>query len=68
MTLPNERLRAMRFARDFLLALLVPCETPRVPRKIREWALRVLRHYPHYHELDMLGEGEVGLFKELKKP
>lgn len=46
MTMPNERLRAVDSARDFLSRLLIPRETPRVPRAIRREACAVLRHYP----------------------
>jgi len=46
MTLPAERTRAVAWARRFLLSLLDPRETPRVPRPIRDEARRVLRHYP----------------------
>lgn len=46
MTLPDERTRAVHSARTFLRSLLDPKETPRVPRATRQWASRVLRHYP----------------------
>jgi len=54
MTLPDERLRALRSAREFLLALLTPSETPKVPRDVRRWASRVLKHYPLPLEIDRL--------------
>lgn len=54
MTLPDERLRALRAAREFMLALLTPSETPKVPRDIRRWASRVLKHYPGPFDLDRL--------------
>lgn len=46
MTLPDERIRAVKQTRDFMYALLDPKLTPKIPRKIRQWALRCLRHYP----------------------
>ena len=46
MTLPDERTRAVHAAREFLLDLLDPKKTPRVPRDIRLRAHSVLRHYP----------------------
>lgn len=67
MTLPDERLRALYQARTILEALMFPSETPRVPLKVRQWASRVLKHYPLDYELDRLGKGEVGLFAERKK-
>lgn len=46
MTMPHERLRAVNSARGFLVSLLDPAKTPRVPRAIRRGAGAVLRHYP----------------------
>lgn len=46
MTLPKERLTAIKQARDFLYSLLDPKETPGVPRRIRLEARRCLKHYP----------------------
>jgi hypothetical protein len=54
MTLPDERLRALHQARDLLRGLLDPQQTPRVPREVRRWASRVLKHYPLDLELDLL--------------
>ena len=56
MTLPDERLRALRMARELIAALIVPSETPRVPMDVRRWASRVLKHYPLPLELDALGK------------
>lgn len=46
MTLPDERLRALKNSREFLRSLLNPKETPGVPRVIRNLAGSCLRHYP----------------------
>jgi hypothetical protein len=46
MTLPDERTRALQYSRDFLRALLDPKLTPKVPKDIRRWAARCLRHFP----------------------
>jgi hypothetical protein len=51
MTLPSERTRAVQNTRDFLLDLLDPKKTPRIPREIRRRASALLRHYPS--RLDM---------------
>lgn len=51
MTLPDERLNAMRNTRKFLLDLLRPDVTPRVPKAVREKAYSVLRHYPTLFDL-----------------
>jgi len=46
MTIPSERTRAVLAAGDMLVDLINPSVTTRVPRAIRQRALRVLRHYP----------------------
>lgn len=51
MTLPDERYRAVQYAREFLTLLLDPKATPRVPQEIRERARRVLRHFPLEHDM-----------------
>lgn len=56
MTLPDERLRALHQARDLLRGLLDPQQTPRVPREVRRWASRVLKHYPLDFEIDELAD------------
>ena len=50
MTIPVERTRAVLQTKQFLLDLLDPQTTPRVPRAVRQRAVRCLRHYPWpYH-------------------
>lgn len=51
MTLPYERTRAVLRTADFLRNLCDPKLTPKVPRHIRESALRLLKHYPTEHEM-----------------
>ena len=52
MTMPNERRYAVNHTRQFLLDLLDPKKTPRVPSAVRKEAGRCLRHYPgEYHML-----------------
>lgn len=46
MTMPNERRWAITNARQFLVNLMDPKKTPRVPKEIRKEAYRCLRHYP----------------------
>jgi hypothetical protein len=58
MTLPSERTRAVQNTRDFLLDLLDPKKTPRIPREIRRRASALLRHYPS--RLDMEETVEEG--------
>lgn len=46
MTLPDERIRAIKWAREFMRDLLDPAKTPRVPRTVRSRAYSCLKHYP----------------------
>lgn len=62
MTTPAERLRAIVYARDFLLALLDPKQTPRVPKEIRIRAYDRLRHYPSKLEIEQIPTGRVKKF------
>jgi len=64
MTVPNERLRAVIQTREFLLKLLNPQETPRVPKKIRRQAGNCLKHYPHVFDMcEVAKKDKTGVFK-----
>ena len=54
MTTPSERYRALVDAETFLVSLIVPSSTPGVPKKVRERARRILRHYPYESELEAI--------------
>lgn len=54
MTLPDERYRAINYARQFLQELCDPKRTPGVPAVVRSQAASVLRHYPNQYDLDLL--------------
>ena len=56
MTLPDERYRALRCGEQFILDLLNPKVTPRVPKYIRKRALGVLRHYPSSYHFEKIVE------------
>ncbi len=45
MSLPEEEVRAMQYAREFLLNLATG-EIKRIPKDVRKRAIQVLRHYP----------------------
>lgn len=72
MTLKDERTRALIQTRAFLVELLYPYHTPRVPKSIRERARRLLKHYPGALDLYRITLGEEMLDvneaeKEIKK-
>lgn len=54
MTLPDERYRSLIQTRKFLLELLSPTMTPRVPKSIRQRAHGLLRHWPDDYHLEMM--------------
>lgn len=59
MTLPNERYRAIRYAREFLRSLLNPKKTPKVPSDVRRQAYWVLRHFPGEHDMMSVADGDT---------
>lgn len=52
MTIPLERTNAVLHTEQFLLDLLNPKVTPRVPREIRKRAHACLRHYPSKFDME----------------
>ena len=46
MTMPNERRNAVNYTRQFLVDLMDPKKTPRVPSSVRKQAYSCLKHYP----------------------
>jgi hypothetical protein len=51
MTLPHEEYMSLSNTKQFLLELLDPKKTPRVPKRIRLKARSCLKHYPFDLEL-----------------
>jgi hypothetical protein len=47
MTTPFERTRAIIETRELLEMLFDPVQTPGVPEVVREYARKLLRHYPN---------------------
>jgi hypothetical protein len=54
MTLPCERYNAVKRTEEFLMDLLDPKKTPRVPKAVRQQAYYCLRHYLGGYNLDYL--------------
>ncbi len=57
MTIPFERARAVHQTQQFLSELCDPTITPRVPKRYREAARRLLRHYPTLSDLQIVEDG-----------
>jgi hypothetical protein len=58
MTVPVERTNAVLYTEQFLLDLLDPKKTPRVPRDVRQQARQLLRHYPSKYYMDVIADRE----------
>ncbi len=58
MTVPIERTNAVIFTETFLLRLIDPKQTPRVPKAIRQEAHRLLRHYPSRFYMETIADRE----------
>lgn len=56
MTLPDERYRSLIQTKKFLMELLSPHMTPRVPKIIRQRASGLLRHWPDEYHLESMCE------------
>ena len=73
--MPDERYRAVQYTEKFLMDLIDPSVTPRVPKEIRQRARACLRHYPGAFYVDQLAEARPdilareleGLYKWIKK-
>lgn len=52
MTIPIERSYSIENTREFLLSLLDPKQTPRIPKKIRTKAYWCLRHFPSEYDME----------------
>ena len=64
MTMPNERRQAVLRTEMFLLDLLDPKKTPRVPKHIRNEARSCLRHYPSKYYMEEAKRLAPGVFGE----
>jgi len=64
MTLPDERYRAVMFARNFLYDLCDSQKTPGLPKAIRDQARSVLRHYPDEWNMQQVAEASPHVFAE----
>jgi len=68
MTLPDERYRAIMYAKSFCEDLLDPKKTPRVSKEIRRRALGVLRHFPDEYYLSMLADSRPDIIERKGEP
>lgn len=62
MTIPVERKHAIRNTERFLLDLMDPKKTRRVPKELRDRARRLLKHYPTGLDMEMAAEQAPDIF------
>jgi hypothetical protein len=65
MTLPDERYRAVMQTIEFLTEV---CNTPRVPKVIKQRASSLLRHYPSAWDMKRAAENCPDVFQERMEP
>jgi len=65
MTLPDERYRAVVQTIQFLTDV---CNTPRVPKVIKQQARSLLRHYPSEWDMKRAAEQAPSVFAEKMEP
>lgn len=66
MTLPIERTNAVLRVEQFLLDLMDPKKTPRVPKEIRVHAWRCLKHYPSKYDMENAGNEAPKVFGNIE--
>lgn len=59
MTVPIEELYTLRHTRQFLLDLNNRELYPRIPKRVRQVASSLLKHYPNQHILDELWDSRI---------
>ena len=65
MTMPRERRQAVIRTEKFLIDLMNPKTTPRVPKEIRKKAAQCLRHYPTDYDMNLAAEQAPNVFGEI---
>lgn len=68
MTLPDERYRSLVHTKQFLMELLDPAKTPRVPKDIRRRASACLRHWPDTYHMTEIARALPQHFAERMEP
>jgi hypothetical protein len=60
MTMPFERTNAVKRTERFLMDLLDPKKTPRIPKQIRREAGSLLKHFPSQYDMEIISMREEG--------
>ena len=69
MTLPDERYRAVMWARKFLLEIASDKKKyPRIPKAVRQEAYSILRHFPAEWDMIQVSHNAPHVFQEHMEP
>lgn len=68
MTLPDERYRAIMWAKKLLEDIASPNKTKRIPKEIRQRAYSALRHFPDEYFISMLAEARPDILERRGDP
>jgi len=69
MTLPDERYRAVLYAKKFMEELIYDRKTyPRLPKIVRQRAASVLRHYPNEWDMEQAAHSAPEVFQQRMEP
>lgn len=69
MTLPDERYRAVMWAKRFLQDLAHNSKDyPRIPKKVRGEAYSILRHFPSEYDMSKTSQTSPDIFAERMEP
>lgn len=69
MTLPDERYRAVLWARTFLFELANDTKKyPRISKAVRQQAWSILRHYPSDWDMSVVAEQSPNVFQKQMEP
>ncbi len=69
MTLPDERYRAVMWAKRFLESVAYDRKNyPRIPKKVRGEAHSILRHFPSQWDMDRVADSSPEVFQKQMEP
>ena len=69
MTLPDERYRAVMWAKRFLTELASDrTKYPRIPKSVRREAYSIMRHFPTDWDMQRAANGAPEVFQERMEP
>jgi hypothetical protein len=69
MTLPDERYRAVMWAKRFLIEIATDrTKYPRIPKRVRQEAFSIMRHFPNDWDMKRAADSSPDVFQERMEP